>query len=202
MEQSVTGRMVELVIQNSPNRYVNVSFSPGETITSIEQPARHFYVLNKGSAKLIHEEPSAKSVILDIYHPGDFFGEIEMIGLSPNERTIVAMTQCDLCKIERTQFLYLYETCPEFSLHILRVHCERLLRTGDSQIHAECMVLRKKVFRIIQDHLNNHSNYFLYTKAVLAEMAGVSIRSLNRVLSELEAEKLIVVSNGTIRLDV
>lgn len=150
---------------------------------------------------MLYEEANTKSVILDIYHPGDFFGEMEMIGLSTDDRTIIALTHCELYQITKEQFLFLYETCPEFSLCILRVHCERLLRAGDSQINAECMFLREKVFRLIQDNLNERG-YFIYTKTVLAEMAGVSIRSLNRSLSELEAKELIVVSNGTIRLDI
>jgi len=201
LKRSAATDMSELVLRCFPGRYAYIHVEPGDVVTSVNQPAKHFYVLNKGSAKLLYEEANAKSVILDIYHQGDFFGEMEMIGLSTDDRTIIALTHCELYQITKEQFLLLYETCPEFSLSILRVHCERLLRAGDSQVNAECMFLREKVFRLIQDNLNEHG-YFVYTKTVLAEMAGVSIRSLNRSLSELEAKELIVVSNGTIRLDI
>lgn len=61
------------------------------------------------------------------------------------------------------------------------------------------MFLREKIFRIIQDNLNDN-NYFLYTKDVLAEMAGVSLRSLNRTLAELGDLKLVETSLGRIRI--
>ena len=63
------------------------------------------------------------------------------------------------------------------------------------------MFLREKVFRLIQQNLNEQ-NYFLYTKDILAEMAGVSMRSLNRSLSELKQLRLISISSGAIRLQI
>lgn len=196
-----TTTMIDLVSRYFPRQCSYVTVEQGEVITSSVQPARHFYVLNKGSAKLLHEEPNAKSVILDIYHAGDFFGEMEMIGLSTDDRSIIALARCELYQVTRDQFMYLYETCSEFSLYILRVHCDRLLRSGDSQINAECMFLSEKVFRLIQDNLNE-KGYFIYSKVILSEMAGVSIRSLNRALSELKEKKLITILNGTIRLNI
>lgn len=193
-------KISDLILYSFPDCEL-VTAEQGEVITSAFQPARYFYVLKLGAAKLIYESPDTKSVIIDIYHAGDFFGEMEMIGLSTDDRSIIALNHCELYRITREQFVYLYEHCSQFSLHILRIHCDRLLRTGDSRINAECMLLREKVFRIIQDNLNKNG-YFLYTKEVLAEMAGVSIRSLNRSLAELQAKKLIIVSGGSIRLNM
>jgi DNA-binding GntR family transcriptional regulator len=63
------------------------------------------------------------------------------------------------------------------------------------------MFLSEKVFRLVQDNLNE-KGYFIYSKVILSEMAGVSIRSLNRALSELKEKKLITILNGTIRLNI
>jgi CRP-like cAMP-binding protein len=74
-----------------------------------------------------------------------------------------------------------------------------MLKAGDDKVYADRTMLRGRVFRIIQDNLNP-KGYFLYAKQILAEMIGISIRSLNRILKEMENDRLIIVSQGTIQL--
>ncbi len=190
----------DLILRYCPDSTL-LSIKKGEAITTTLQPAQYFYVLKEGVAKLIYEEANTKAIILDIFHADDFFGEMEILGLSYYDRSIIALTDCELYKITKEQFIDLHENHPVFSLHILRVLCERLLQSGDSKINAEFMFLRDKVFRLIQDNLDEKGR-FLYSKDVLAEMAGVSIRSLNRSLAELQDKKLIVVTSGSIHLDM
>jgi len=176
-----------------------VTFGPGDHVVHAVTPVSHFYILSKGTVKLIYEDDSARPLIIDLYHAGDFFGEMEMLGMKTDDRSIVALTDCELYQFTKEQFFQMWSHCSEFSKYILYVHCDRLIRSGNDKIHSECMFLREKIFEIIQANLNEAS-YFMYTKDILAEMAGVSIRSLNRALAELEDLKLIVTSSGTIRL--
>ena len=111
------------------------------------------------------------------------------------------VTDCEVLRFTREQFHHMWSTCSDMSMYILTVHCERLMRSGNDKIDSECMFLREKVFRLIQQNLNEQ-NYFLYTKDILAEMAGVSMRSLNRSLSELKQLRLISISSGAIRLQI
>ncbi|HIT56361.1 MAG TPA: Crp/Fnr family transcriptional regulator [Candidatus Galloscillospira stercoripullorum] len=172
---------------------------PGEYITRAATPVEHFYVMGAGLAKLIYDAPDGEPLILDLYRQGDFFGEMEMVGVGYNDRSIVAMTECTLYEFSREAFFRLWSACPEFSLYVLRLHCQRLLRSGTDKIYAERLVLKEKVMHLIRLH-GNELGYFPYTKDVLSEMAGVSIRSLNRTLAALKESGLIRISKGTIRL--
>lgn len=193
------------LIDSIPPEYLNaaerIHFSPGEYVTSPSEQVKCFYVLVSGSAKLVYEGAKGEPLILDIYHAGDFFGEMEMVDLQTVDRAIVALTPCEAYRFSRRQFFDLWDGAGEFSRLLLAVHCERLLRAGDDKVYAERTVLREKVFRIIQNHINARG-CFLYTKHILAEMSGVSIRSLNRTLKELEDSGLIVQTGGTIRLHI
>ena len=120
--------------------------------------------------------------------------------MQTDDRSIVALTDCELYRFTKEQFIAMWNQYNDVSRYILYVHCERLIRAGDDKIRSENVFLRDKVFRIIQENLNS-ANYFLYTKDVLAEMSGTSIRSLNRALAELKEAKLISLSSG-IRLNV
>jgi len=176
-------------------------FSSGEYIKRAGEPFDHFCILISGSTKLVYEGPDNTSLIIDLYHTGDFFGEMEAIGMSTSDRSLIALTDCEVYQFTKEQFLDMWSRCSDVSMYILTVHCERLLRSGNDKIDSECMFLREKVFRLIQQNLNEQ-NYFLYTKDVLAEMAGVSMRSLNRSLSELKNLRLISISSGAIRLKI
>jgi len=175
-------------------------FAPGAYIKRAGEPFDHFCILFKGSTKLVYEPADGTALIIDLYHEGDFFGEMEAIGMETRDRSLIALTDCEVYQFTREQFLHMWSTCSDVSMYILTVHCERLLRAGNDKIDSECMFLREKVFRLIQQNLNEQ-NYFLYTKDVLAEMAGVSVRSLNRSLSELKALRLISIKSGAICLN-
>ena len=172
-----------------------LKYKSGEYIKQSGSSFCHLCILAKGTAKLIYDDSENPPLIIDLYHTGDFFGEMEAIGMQTDDRSIIALTDCELYQFTAEQFLEMWNTCSVLSRYILYVHCERLIRSGDDMIRSESVFLRDKVFRIIQENLNE-ANYFLYTKDVLAEMAGTSIRSLNRALSELKDAKLISLSSG------
>lgn len=175
-------------------------FAPGEYIKCAGDDFDRFCILQKGSCKLVYESDNT-SLIIDLYHAGDFFGEMEAIGMQTTDRSLIALTECEVLCFTKEQFRNMWSTCSDMSMYIFTVHCERLMRSGNDKIDSECMFLREKVFRLIQQNLNEQ-NYFLYTKDVLAEMAGVSVRSLNRSLSELKQLRLISISSGAIRLQM
>ena len=182
------------------NDAVVLHFGPGEYIKRAGDDFDRFCILQKGSCKLVYEAENT-SLIIDLYHEGDFFGEMEAIGMQTTDRSLIALTDCQVLCFTKEQFRHMWSTCSDVSMYIFTVHCERLMRSGNDKIDSECMFLREKVFRLIQQNLNEQ-NYFLYTKDILAEMAGVSMRSLNRSLSELKTLRLISLSSGAIRLNV
>ncbi|MDD6888569.1 MAG: Crp/Fnr family transcriptional regulator [bacterium] len=201
MQTAIAYKLIDSIPPEYLNAAERMQYPVGDYIIRPNEPVKWFYILLSGSAKLVYESPKGEALILDIYHAGDFFGEMEMVDLQTVDRAIIAMTPCEAYRFSRRQFFDLWDGASAFSRLLLAVHSDRLLRAGDDKIYAERTVLREKVFRIIQNHINARG-CFLYTKHILAEMAGVSIRSLNRTLRELEDDALIVQSGGTIRLHI
>ena len=199
----VKQHIAETLLATIPQKYLDwakvVNYAPGDCIKQAGESFCNFCILAQGTAKLLYDTANGSPLIIDLYHKGDFFGEMEAIGMNTEDRSIIAMTDCRVYQFTQQQFLDMWNECSDVSRYILYVHCERLIREGDDMIHADSLCLREKVFRIIQENLNEQ-NYFLYTKDVLAEMAGTSIRSLNRVLAELKELDLIFLSAGRIRL--
>ena len=201
MNQAATSPVIETILTETKGRFDALFLLPGQYLICANEPVNFFYILIRGSAKLIHEDANENPLIIDIYHSGDFFGEMEMIGIVTEDRSIIALTQCEVLRFTREQFFALWRGNTAFSEWVLKVHCERMLRAGDDKVNADRTMLRGRIFRIIQANLNERG-YFIYTKQILAEMVGISIRSLNRTLKELENDRLVLLSSGTIRLCV
>ena len=68
---------------------VMLHFSAGEYIKRAGDSFDHFCILNKGSCKLVYESENT-SLIIDLYHKGDFFGEMEAIGMQTTDRSLIA----------------------------------------------------------------------------------------------------------------
>ena len=60
--------------------------APGEYVTQAGIPVEHFYLMRSGLAKLIYDPSDGDPLILDLYHEGDFFGEMEMVGVGYSDR--------------------------------------------------------------------------------------------------------------------
>lgn len=195
MRQHIAQTMLSTIPKELLEQAQFLKYPQGAYIKRSGSSFCHFCILAKGTAKLIYDDAENSPLIIDLYHTGDFFGEMEAIGMQTDDRSVIALTDCELYQFTGEQFLEMWNSCGDVSRYILYVHCERLIRSGDDMIRSESVFLRDKVFRIIQENLNE-SNYFLYTKDILAEMAGTSIRSLNRALSELKDAKLISLSSG------
>jgi CRP/FNR family transcriptional regulator len=199
MEREIRRFLIDTIPESVVAGAERLTIDAGSYIICANEPINFFYILVQGSAKLIHEDLEADPLIIDIYHSGDFMGEMEMLGLKTKDRSIISMTKCELLKLTRGQFFRLWSENIDFSMHLLYIHCLRLLQAGDDKIYADRAILRDRLFRLVQLNLNERG-YFRYTKQILSEMAGVSMRSLNRSLRELEQNRLIRVSSGTIRL--
>ena len=119
----------------------------GEYIIRANEPVKWFYILLSGSAKLVYESPKGEALILDIYHAGDFFGEMEMVDLQTVDRAIIAMTPCEAYRFSRRQFFDLWDGASSFSRLLLTVHSDRLLRAGDDKIYERFPIASKKLFK-------------------------------------------------------
>ena len=193
------GSLIEMIPPAALEAAGRLFADPGETILRADAPASHFYLLEAGSAKLVCEPIDSPPLIIDIYHAGDFFGEMEMVGLEIKDRSVVALTACELLCFTRDQFFHLWDQERAFSRTILAVHCRRLLAAGDDKVYTDGTLLSQRVLRVIHGH-TSPGGWFLYTKQILAELTGISGSSRNRTLKALQLVGLIALQAGAIRM--
>jgi CRP-like cAMP-binding protein len=96
-------------------------FDRGKTIVQEGQVGTRMYAVLEGHVML-----KIGSSIVEKLGPGGVFGELALIEQAPRLASAVAVTDCELLPINRTAFLMLVKTNPDFAESLLGSLAERL----------------------------------------------------------------------------
>ncbi len=99
----------------------------GEYIYRPGQKTNCLFLLKEGNVQLSAITEAGKERIINIFQPGDIFGELFLVEKESYHNTeAVALTDALICKLDRATFLQMLRTKPELSLSFIRVICQRL----------------------------------------------------------------------------
>ena len=96
-------------------------FDRGKSIVQEGQAGLRMYAVLEGRVAV-----SIGGRVVEKLGPGGVFGELALIEQSPRLASAVAETDCELLPINRTAFLLLVKTSPEFAASLLGALAERL----------------------------------------------------------------------------
>ena len=99
----------------------------GTVLTREGRPAREFFVLVDGTARVTKEGKTVGDL-----GAGDWFGEIALITNSPRTATVTATSPGDVLVITDRRFHSVVETMPSIALKVLNCVGERLARDAHS----------------------------------------------------------------------
>ncbi|MGE5200297.1 MAG: cyclic nucleotide-binding domain-containing protein [Rhodospirillaceae bacterium] len=91
---------------------VERTFQSGETVFRQGDFPDRLYLIGKGEAEVTKDVPGAAPVTLARLGPGEFFGEIGIIGNSPRTATVRAATDLETLSIHRDHFTSLLAYLP------------------------------------------------------------------------------------------
>jgi CRP/FNR family cyclic AMP-dependent transcriptional regulator len=99
-----------------------VYFDRGKTIVQEGQTGLRMYAVIEGRVAV----SITGSGVVERLGPGGVFGELALIEQTPRMASVVAETDCQLLPVNRTAFLLLVKTSPEFAETLLGALAERL----------------------------------------------------------------------------
>lgn len=118
--------MVELL------RHAHVRRLPaGRIVFRKDDPGDGLYGVLSGRIVVSVESASGKELILNMFGPGEFFGEIALLDGKGRTATATAREASLLLFLGRTDFLPFLARRPEATVRIIGLLCERLRRTTD-----------------------------------------------------------------------
>jgi len=174
------------------------TFRKGEVVFHRGDLAESLHLIVKGRFAVRITTQLGETALLDVLGPGEAFGELAL--LSPGSRrsaTVESLDDGETLSVFRDEFALLQAEHPGVKDVLLRLLAEQLTRASDRIVEAHYTDAETRVRRRLRDlALRQGQPAISMTQAHLAEMAGTSRATVNRVLREEERRGTVALSRG------
>ena len=180
-------------------------YRKGEVIFHKDDFGSTFHIVKTGNVKISipSESEEGEDVILAYLGPGDFFGELALLDENPRSATATAVENTETMALERGDFLDFLKWNPDAAIRILAVLSQRL-RNLNSQL--ENIIFSNPAARLAETLLKLLDTYgsetpegreisLPMTPTELAGMAGMTTRTIRRLLRDLQTAGVLSTKN-------
>jgi CRP-like cAMP-binding protein len=174
------------------------TFRKGEVVFHRDDLAESLHLIVKGRFAVRITTQLGETALLDVIGPGEAFGELAL--LSPGSRrsaTVESLDDGETLSVYRDDFALLQSEHPGVKDVLLRLLAEQLARASDRIVEAHYTDAETRVRRRLRDLAVRQGHPAVsMTQEHLAEMAGTSRATVNRVLREEERRGTVALSRG------
>jgi CRP/FNR family cyclic AMP-dependent transcriptional regulator len=177
-----------------------------QTIFRRGDPGDGLYGVLSGRVVVTAESAAGKEIILNMFGPGEFFGEIALLDGKGRSASAVAKEPSELVFLSRRLFLLLIERRPHVAIHMIALLCEKLRRTTelveDSMFLNVASRLAKRLGGLAQQYGRPAeapgATLLAISQGELAQTLGVSREIVSRQLAAWRDAGLIGLGRGRI----
>jgi CRP-like cAMP-binding protein len=181
-------------------------FDRHEVVFHEGDPGDAVHLINQGRVGLRVTTPMGDTVTLRILGPGAVFGELALLDPAPRNATVVALERTETLALHRDHFEELRRQHPEVDRILIDSLVAEVRRLSIHLLEALYVPVPRRVeLRLVDlvqqygDGQEEHVDIPL-TQEDLAELCGASRTTVNKVLRDLEADGLVTMSRGHIRI--
>lgn len=126
-----------------------MSFTKGQTIYSLNDPADALFVIQEGKVKLSVKPQAGKEAILDILGDGDFVGKDSVAGQSSRTASASAMTDCTVLRIKKNAMLLALTRHAKLANMFWSYVLARNIRYQQDLVDQHCNSSEKRLARVL-----------------------------------------------------
>jgi CRP/FNR family transcriptional regulator len=180
----------------------HIHYKKGETISKQGVFAYDIAIIKEGFVKLLHEGAGNKNLIFSILKPGDFLGLSTLSGNRKCYYTATAISDCEVCLIEKNDLYELLKVNDKIIQSILEWHCRyeemiftKLVCFKDKHLHGR---LADVILFLNEEEFQCNEFISNFTRKDIANMIGTSSENTTRLLTEFKTDGLIQFSGKQI----
>jgi CRP/FNR family transcriptional regulator len=181
---------------------VRVRYLKGETLCKEGGFPSGVKTILEGFAKVFVEGPDRRIIIVKLLRPGDFLGLASICGCVTYSYSAVALNDCLVCSIERDEVRDLIGNNGTFAYEVAKWYCRNYSRAyakitsiGFKRLPGR---MADVLFYLDQPQFRLHDIYDFLSRKDIADMAGISMESAVRILSEFDKSGIIELSGKEI----
>jgi len=166
------------------------------------------HVVKEGRVKLLKHSDTGKEIILQIYTPGEMFGEVALFDRKPYAASAQAMEPSVILKLPRKDFLLFFGRHPFVATEMI-TELGRQLQEAQATIKSLAIdrveqriahILLKLADKAGVSEKGGIMINLPLTRQDLADMAGTTVETAIRVMSRFTKSKVIKPADGKIFL--
>ncbi len=161
------------------------------------------YVIQSGRIEISVLTEQGRKISFDLIGSGQCFGEISMVDNGARTASALALEDTILQPISRAIFLEGVTRCPSLAVNLLVILCERLrFASGSVEEYALLPLHRRLARRLLLLHENfaRPDGSIEIAQSDLADFAGATRESTNKILMQWKSAGLITLKRGNIHL--
>jgi CRP/FNR family cyclic AMP-dependent transcriptional regulator len=171
-------------------------YKKGNIVVLEQESGAALFVIISGKVKVVRMDEDGREVILSMFGPGEFFGEMSLLDGMARSASVVATVKSELFMIHRREFLDLLHEFPTVAISLLAELAMRL-RKADMQIKS--LSLKDASGRVASVLLMLSDDLGIFRKGKveiedlplqqdIANMAGTSRETVSRMLHQFERD--------------
>ena len=180
------------------------SFGRGEVVFHRGDPANALHLIVKGRFAVRIITPVGDTATLGVRGPGDAFGELALVsGEDVRSATVSALEPAETRSVLRDDFARLRREHPSVDAVLVAILADRVRRLSEAVTEAYYLPAEARVLRRLADLAELYGGVVPLPQEELAELAGTSRATVNRVLRAQEKRGAVELGRSkTVVLDV
>jgi CRP-like cAMP-binding protein len=184
------------------------NFARGELVFHRDDPADSLHLVVSGRFAARITTPLGDTALIAVHGPGDAFGELALVSdESVRSATVAALEPAETRSVFRRDFVRLQREYPSVNAVLVSLLAEQVRRMNERFVEAHYVDADKRVRRRLCElaamYRRGEDMTIPLTQEELAEMAGTSRATVNRVLREEQTRGNVELRRGkTLVLDV
>jgi CRP/FNR family transcriptional regulator, cyclic AMP receptor protein len=163
------------------------TFARGEVVFHRGDPANALHLISAGRFAVRITTPLGDTATLAVRGVGDAFGELALVSEAPERSaTVQALEAGETRSVLRDDFERLRREHPGVDAILVAILAERVRRLSEQLTEAYYLSADARVVRRLADLAELYGGAVPLPQEALAELAGTSRATVNRVLRELE----------------
>jgi CRP-like cAMP-binding protein len=181
----------------------HISYKKGETIIKEGIKVTDITYIIDGLVKVYIESPD-KNIIIKLLKSGDFIGLTSLFGDDTYYFSASALKETRVCSIDREAIKDLVTQCCEFSRELSNWYCKnynimltKCLNLGLRQLNGK---LANTLLYLNREEFKGIDIFSYINRKDLAELSGMSMESVVRILADFSDEKIIELKGKRIEI--
>ncbi len=183
------------------------TFDKGMIIFHRESPGQTLYIIESGLVRIFSLSESGQEIMVNLYGPGELFGEMAVLDASPRSAGALCMERTVTYTLHRDLFLEYLERNPALAQGVIELLSERLRYTtyyveslAFLDVHGRVAAKLLELGERFGDKERGAGLDLRLTQGELATWVAASRESVNKVLSQFRDQGLIAVDGQEITI--